>query len=174
MSKKDLGLIVALVLVIIGIAAAGFFARQKAALPGTGGTTQTATSTNERPAVPEIIPAFTPEVPKNAALTPPAVDIKPDPGETKRQGFYGVKATKNGYDPAVLTVGRGNIVTIDFTAVDNAYDMFSESFGFYITAPKGETKQISFKAGTVGSFLFECRDHCPSGGKIQGQLIVIP
>lgn len=172
MSKKDITLIAVLVLVILGIIIAGLMRGEKT--PLIENETGVTPSGNIETKLPDVIPSFTPEIPKNAILTPPKVDIKPDPGTTKRQGFYEVKATKDGYVPNALTVGLGNIVTIDFTAVDSAYDMFSESFGFYITALKGDTKQISFKAGTVGSFLFECRDHCPSGKKIQGQLIVIP
>lgn len=172
MSKKDLALIVVLAVIIVGIIVAGIISRTEqkeegATLEGAGVETETATGEKQ-------IPIFTPEVPKDAVLTPPKVDIKPDSGTTKRQGFYEIKATKDGYVPNSLTVGQGNIVTIDFTSEGTQYDMFSESFGFYVTAPRNDTKQISFKAGTVGTFLFECKDFCPSGKKIQGQMIVIP
>ena len=172
MSKKDIVLIVVLALIVVGIIIAGIMSRSEQAPTGVVQPT-TEEKTENVPGKTQI-PSFTPEIPKNAVLTPPKVDIRPDPGETKRQGFYEVKANKDGYAPSSLTVGRGNIVTIDFTSEDAQYDIFSESFGFYVTAPRGDTKQISFKAGTVGSFLFECRDFCPSGKKIQGQLIVIP
>lgn len=171
MNTRDLALIGVLLIVIAGIVVAGFMFQSK---DGTLLPAATPQGEDSELPLPDVIPAFTPEIPKDAVLTTPSVDIPPDPGDTKRQGIFSVQATRDGYSPHTLTVGQGNIVTLQFSSADAQYDMYSESFGFYVTAPKGETKEISFKAGTVGSFLFECRDFCPGGKKIQGQLIVIP
>ena len=171
MSKREIALIVVLVIAVIGILLVGLMRDGKTPMDG-GVTTETPEVTPVE--LPEDIPAFTSEVPQDAVLTTPKVDIAPEPGETKRQGYYDIRATEDGYLPNVITVGQGNIVTLNFASVDAQYDMFSGSFGFYVTAGKGGTKENRFKAGTVGTVLFECRDYCPSGKKIQGQMIVIP
>ncbi|MFH0806278.1 MAG: cupredoxin domain-containing protein [Candidatus Brennerbacteria bacterium] len=120
---------------------------------------------------------FTSEVPESAVLTTPTqtIEIVNQPGERPGVKFriFQIVANRNGYTPSSLTVNRGDTVEINLNADGESYDMFSSSAGFYASAAPNAPGKVSFKAGTGGTFLFECRDHCPPGDKIKGTLIVI-
>ncbi len=119
---------------------------------------------------------FTTEVPKDAVETKPKIDvpIESDPEGQQRLGVYPVTVTKDGYFPSMIVVIQGDIVNLELTSQGGTYDIYSPAFGFYLSAPDGETTQISFGAPVVGTFRVECRDYCPKGEKIYGQLIVKP
>ncbi len=122
------------------------------------------------------VPEFTTDVPKDAVETKPSVDvpIESDPEGKQRLGVYPITVTKDGYSPSILVVIQGDIVNLELTSQGGMYDIYSPAFGFYLSAPDGVTTQISFGAPVVGTFPLECRDYCPKGEKIYGQLVVKP
>lgn len=117
---------------------------------------------------------YTAETPKDSAPTKPTETIMLENGNGNQQGIFAITASASGYTPASITVKSGDIITFQLTAQGADYDMFSSSMGFYLSAKKGTTEEIGFKTSLPGTFLFECRDNCPLGGKIQGTIIVLP
>jgi heme/copper-type cytochrome/quinol oxidase subunit 2 len=86
-----------------------------------------------------------------------------------------LSAARSGFNPSSITVNKGDTLNIDFTAVDDDYDFDILYMAFYYPKVfKGTTKKLIFDAATPGTFAFSCRDYCPSGGQIKGQLIVLP
>lgn len=117
---------------------------------------------------------FVPEVPKDATATTPVAAVPSANGGDTIFGLYRISASKNGFSPNLLTVKNGDVVKIEFTSVDGDYDLSIPQNGVSVFSRKGEMKKVSFIVDTVGTFLFECRDNCPSGNKISGKFIVLP
>lgn len=118
---------------------------------------------------------FIPEVPKNATATKPAESFPLKVGNEQTSfGIYSIAIKKDGFSPAEVVVKNGDTVKIEVTAVDGNSDFSIPSYGTYVAVNKGETKTVSFKPSTVGTFLFECRDFCPASGKVSGKFIVMP
>ncbi len=118
--------------------------------------------------------AYSNEVPVGALPTKPASEVPAAANTQAQLGIFDMTVGASGYSPATLTVRQGNLVQIKLTATDGNYDFSLPYLGIYASVNKGETKNISFGATTSGSYIFECRDFCPSGSKIQGALIVLP
>lgn len=120
---------------------------------------------------------FTSEVPKNAALTIPKNEApaSANPELNTKIKFFDLRASRNGFSPSSITVNKGDSLSVDFTAADGDYDLDIPYLGAYFSAVgKGVTKKLLFDTSLPGTFIFQCRDHCPSTGKIQGSLIVLP
>ena len=126
--------------------------------------------------LPDSTSTYTSAVPEDIELseTKLEVPIESDPEAKQKLGVYPIVATRSGYEPSEIVVNQGDIVLLELTSQGGIYNLFSPAFGFYLSATDGKTEQISFKASVSGTFLFNCRDHCPSGKVIKGQLIVLP
>lgn len=124
----------------------------------------------------EGLPAFSPEVPENIKETPAEIseEIKEGAGAGTKLGVFTITASKKGYEPSVLVVTEGDTVGLKFTSLNGRLDIYSPYIGFYLSADEGGEDQLGFIAPTSGTYLFECRDFCPSGKTIQGQLVVKP
>ncbi len=121
---------------------------------------------------------YSPEIPKDVVTTTVGKAEAPasgNPSLDTKMRFYDMKATVRGFSPSNIAVNKGDTVEIDFTAVDGAYDLDFPYLGAYFsTVKKGEMKKFPFDTSIPGTFIFECRNSCPPGGKIQGTLIVLP
>lgn len=117
---------------------------------------------------------FTPEVPEDAVPTVPQHESPAAPNTEAKLGFFDMNVSASGFSPSTLTVKLGNLVQIKLTGVGGTYDFSMPWTGLYQKVNDGETKQISFQTTSVGTFIFECRDFCPVGRTIQGELIVTP
>ncbi len=155
------------IVVLVGIAI-GLFLKKERVAPGEE------TGTQNNPPAATTTPVFSPEVPKDATLTPPVHEAPAAPNVPQTLGIFDMTVAAKGFDPASITVKNKNLVTINLTAADGDYDFSMPYTGLYTLVKKGETKQISFQTTGTGTFVFECRDHCPSSGKIQGTVVVIP
>lgn len=121
-----------------------------------------------------IQPAFSPNVPKNAVESKPQENA-PIAGKENKHGTFDIKVSSNGFDPSSITVKKGDIVSLVFVSVSaDTYDFFMPAYGSHITISPKKENRLDFSANDVGTFIFECRDNCPAGKKITGQLIVIP
>ncbi len=172
MSKKQIVIGLVLVVVLALIVVLGVSQKksgpQVSSRPGGPTPQQTA---------PQPAPGYTPEVPKNAELTPPKLEApaSPNPEDPSKMVFYDLKATKNGFEPSTITVREGDSLRFDFTAVDGDYDLEIPYLGVYFfVVPKGVTRTLSTGTGPAGTYEFSCRDYCPEGKKITGKLIVVP
>lgn len=118
--------------------------------------------------------AYTADVPEDATPTTPDVSAPAAPGSSASLGIFDMTVSRSGFEPSVLTVKFGNLVQIRLRATDGDYDFSMPWSGLYSVVRAGETRQISFQTTNTGTYLFECRDLCPSGKTISGQLIVLP
>ena len=121
---------------------------------------------------------FTSEVPRNAEPTKPSQNIpiqnQPAGSIISNYKIFNVNVTGSGYIPSEITVNNGDVVEINLSASGGSFDLFSQSAGFYISAASGKTGKITFTPSTPGTYSFACRDMCPSGKTISGELIVLP
>lgn len=175
MSRKQIVILAASGVFVALVAFFGFLNRQgifrSGEAPAAGVGDSTAGAGAEAPA------AYSPEVPKGAVETKPQSEIlvQSPAGEVRGAiGTYAITASARGYEPSELAVPLGNAVTVELTAQGGSYDLYSESAGFYVSAPDGGKGTVSFTPSVPGTFLFECRDLCPPGGKISGTLVVLP
>lgn len=173
MTKKQIITIVIAALVVVAILLIGWFVKDS-------GVTQKETEQKETE-MPKInIPegGYTKEIPEEViTITKPESESagSPDPAIKTKLLSYDIKATKNGFIPSVISVGQGDSVSFNFTAVDGDYDLDFPYLGAYFSVVKqGATKSLPFSTNLAGSFAFECRSSCPDGNKIQGVLYVLP
>lgn len=128
--------------------------------------------------IPEAPIEFSSEVPKNATTSKSSIEIpiinKPTGNDINAYKIFTIQVSKNGYNPSEITIQKGNVVEFQLSSNGGDFDMFSSSAGFYVVAKNGVVGKITFTPSEVGTYLFSCRDYCPSGEKISGQLIVLP
>lgn len=165
MNKKQIIIVVVLVVVVAAIIVYGLI-QKKERQPETG-------PAGGQPPV----AGYTPDIPDKATLTPPKNEApaSANPDLDTKIRFFDLKATKNGFEPDSFTVNKGDNVQFDFTAVDGDYDLDFPYLGAYFSVVKeGNMRRLPFDTGLPGTFIFQCRDYCPAGKKIQGELIVLP
>lgn len=114
---------------------------------------------------------YSKEIPKDAAPTVPVVSAPAAENSTAQYGVFKITIDKDGFHPNSLIVVKGNIVKIEATSLDGDYDMWIPKKEMYWAIKKGETKPFTFTALEVGTFLFKCRDFCPSGKVFEGTII---
>ncbi|MBI2279046.1 MAG: cupredoxin domain-containing protein [Candidatus Brennerbacteria bacterium] len=174
MTRKQLIILAALGGFIALVAIIGAFSGRDAGPEGAGPAGSAEEETEGSGAVSLETSAYTSEVPENAVETPPAIEAPAAPGREETLGIFEMTVSRNGFAPSTLTVKLGNLVQIRLTAEDGDYDFSMPWSGLYQKVVKGETKQVSFQTTAAGTYRFECRDSCPAGAKIMGQLIVLP
>ncbi|MFH0712862.1 MAG: cupredoxin domain-containing protein [Candidatus Jorgensenbacteria bacterium] len=171
MSGRQVIILVAVVVIVVAAVVVGVFVRE-----------------DEGPAVPgeeengsvsgisggEEAPDFTSETPVNAELTEAAVEAPAAPGAQEKFGAFNMTVGVAGFNPDSITVGKGDVVQIRLTAQGGNYDFSMPYNGLYVAVKSGEMKQITFGINTEGTYSFMCRDFCPAGKTISGQLIVLP
>lgn len=171
-TKREFYIIAVAVLLLIGLIITGVYYRaHRKAIPAPEGTEFT---------LPEVSVEeleqnkYTPEVPKNAVETKPTTEAPTAPNASSKLGTYDVAMSRSGFEPASITVKKGNLATIYITAVDADYDVKIPYMEMWLNIKKGEKKQFSFQTNTPGTFIFECDTQCPPTGKINGTLVVLP
>lgn len=80
---------------------------------------------------------------------------------------YSVSVAANRFMPDTVIAKEGDTVHVEFTAMDNDYDLVQPDYGFSMKLPKGETKVLEFGAYMSGQFKFYC-PKCggPSAGPV--------
>lgn len=170
MTKRQIAIVITLAVVVLGGIVIGVVTKR----PG-GDDTVTPNGGQEptsNPSLPEV--PYVSEVPANATLTVPVHEAPAAPNVPQTLGIFSMTVSENGFNPDSITVKNGNLVQINLTAKGGDFDFSMPYTGLYTAVGNNETKQISFQTTGTGTFVFECRDHCPSGKKIQGTVIVIP
>ncbi len=73
---------------------------------------------------------------------------------------FRVEASQFSYSPSVLTVNRGDAVTIELVSTDVVHGLYVDSYGLSVQADPGQTKTLTFIADRPGSFRFRCNVTC--------------
>jgi heme/copper-type cytochrome/quinol oxidase subunit 2 len=78
------------------------------------------------------------------------------PAERKIQ----VKAGDFSYTPGVITVNRGDHVTIELVSTDVAHGLYIDGYGLQVAAEPGQSASLSFIADHAGTFHLRCAVPC--------------
>jgi heme/copper-type cytochrome/quinol oxidase subunit 2 len=177
MDKKQM--IAMTVAIVFLVAIIFFFILNKGGLPVQNAPRVASTAPNNTSTA-SIIPGidkFSPVIPQGATLTPPKAEApaSANPSLDTKIRTFNLKATRDGFVPKSITVNSGDTVVVDFTAADGDYDLDIPYLGAYFKMVKqGTMTHLPFDTNLAGTFNFLCRDFCPAGKVIQGQLIVLP
>jgi len=117
---------------------------------------------------------FAPEVPKAAPETKPQTEAPAAPGSSNKFNSYAITISASGFNPDMISVKKGTTVQLKLKAQGGTYDASIPYLGLYQKINPGEEKMITVTINTPGTYLIECRDFCPAGKKIKGELVVIP
>jgi len=184
MNRKQIIIILVLAVFVVIVIITGLSRQQEGlidlpdfpGLPGGGESknSEEPISLPDELLLPDSTSTFTTEVPQDVELSKPTIEAPAAPNVKEKLGIFDMNVSKDGYDPLSITVKKGDLVQIRLTAVGGDYDFSMPYTGLYTFVLEGETKQISFGVTSSGTFVFQCRDHCPSEKIIKGQLIVLP
>ena len=71
-----------------------------------------------------------------------------------------VEASQFSYSPSVITVNRGDTVTIELVSTDVVHGLYVDSYGVSVEADPGQSKTLTFIANRSGSFRIRCNITC--------------
>lgn len=71
-----------------------------------------------------------------------------------------VEASQFSYSPSVISVNRGDTVTIELVSTDVVHGLYVDGYGVSVEADPGQTKTLTFVADRSGSFRFRCNVTC--------------
>lgn len=125
-----------------------------------------------REEVPEniVVPEVGAEVEEDVAVPQTVAETTPG-AETKLRHFE-IKAENNLYTPSTIIVNKGDLIDIEFKAVDKKYDFVLPDYGIEQVAEPGQRKFINFQAVNEGKFLFYSDLYGGPEGEMKGYIIV--
>ena len=71
-----------------------------------------------------------------------------------------IEAGQFSYSPSVVTVNRGDTVTLELVSTDVVHGLYVDGYGLSVQADPGQTKTLTFVADQEGSFRFRCNVTC--------------
>jgi len=145
-------------------------------------TSEPTINTEPPPAPPEPSPASPKSSPVPAEtssskleLTPPDQIYQLREGSDAKFRVFNITISKDGFKPNKIVVNQGDGVQFNLRALDGTYDLYIRTPRSYIeNIEAGKLSQIGFEVSRAGTFGFQCRDKCPSGGLITGEIVVLP
>jgi heme/copper-type cytochrome/quinol oxidase subunit 2 len=110
----------------------------------------------------------------DADVAVPINEAPANPTSDSKSLEYVIKAQKGEFLPSEIIVNLGDLIKINFTAVDKDYHFTQPDFGFDEKISRGTTKTISLSANAVGKFKFYCSS-CggPDNGPF-GYILITP
>ncbi len=86
---------------------------------------------------------------------------------------FNLKAKKFSFEPATITVTKGETVKLTITSEDTTHGFALSDFNAFATIEAGKTANVQFVADKAGTFSFFCSVFCGGGhGDMKGSLIV--
>jgi len=71
-----------------------------------------------------------------------------------------VKAGDFAYTPGVITVNRGDHVTLELISTDVAHGLYIDGYALQVTSEPGQSASLSFTADHAGTFRLRCPVAC--------------
>lgn len=71
-----------------------------------------------------------------------------------------IEASQFSYSPSIVSVNRGDTVTIELESTDVVHGLYVDGYGVSVEADPGQTKTLTFVANRAGSFRFRCNITC--------------
>jgi plastocyanin len=121
--------------------------------------------------VPEKDAELTEEEAEVIAVPKAVVDASAD-SEIKFRSFD-IRAEAGKFIPSKIIVNEGDVVHIDFTAIDKDYDIQFPSYGMKQIAKQGQTKILEFQAIPVGNYVYFCESCGGVDSGTKGNIIVL-
>jgi cytochrome c oxidase subunit II len=138
--------------------------------PSADGTATAGSQAMPSAASPSTAPV--PPIPSAGPIgsVPEATPSSPGASGTVRETVtFDVTARKFAFDPAEITVKKGQHVRLFVTALDVTHGFALPAFGVEEQVPAGKTVQVDFDADRVGQFEFYCAVYCGAGhGSMKG------
>lgn len=106
-------------------------------------------------------------------LTAPDSVIPVSNNSDSKLRIFNIKINSSGFSPAKIVVNQNDIVQFNLTALDGSYDFFLSFPEYHTDVPLNKAREFSFEALRSGRFIFSCRDKCPAGVTVSGELIVL-
>jgi cytochrome c oxidase subunit 2 len=100
---------------------------------------------------------------------------KTDDGAMKasEQKSFAITAKQFSFDPATITVNKGDAVTLTIKSIDVTHGFSLPDFGVNETLTPGKTVTVKFTADKAGTFSYRCSVMCGAGHMdMKGTLIV--
>ena len=89
--------------------------------------------------------------------------------------FFRIEAGSFAYQPAELTVRRGDRVTLELISTDVVHGLYLDGYDLKLSADPGQSQRVTFVAGRAGTFRFRCSVTCgPLHPFMVGKLRVEP
>lgn len=95
------------------------------------------------------------------------------PGAVSSFRSFSISGDGGEFIPEKVIVRLGDIVNINFTAVDGDYDIVFPSYNMSQSAQQGQTKILQFQAISEGAFLYYCSSCGGPDSRASGQIIVV-
>ena len=88
---------------------------------------------------------------------------------------FEVRAKKFSYSPNIITVNKGDVVTITLVSEDVSHGFYLDGYEIEMSVRPGETASLTFTADKTGKFSFRCSVTCGAFHPYMvGNLIVEP
>lgn len=71
-----------------------------------------------------------------------------------------IEASMAGFDPATISVRRGDHVTVELVSTDVVHGLYLDGYGLSVTADPGQAATLTFVADRPGTFRFRCSVTC--------------
>jgi heme/copper-type cytochrome/quinol oxidase subunit 2 len=96
------------------------------------------------------------------ALLALAISFGPAPAgaSAPRTRDLHVAASQYQFSPAVISVNKGDRVTIELVSTDVVHGLYLDGYDLAVTADPGQSASFTFTAGKSGTFRFRCSVTC--------------
>lgn len=112
----------------------------------------------------------TPEAGATPKSTDVAVPVNVSQIGTAAGRTFEIKGENGAFSPNTIVVNELDIITVNLSAVDDAYSISFPDFGVYLKVEKGASARRQFQAYPFGEYVFSCSDVCKT--PVSGKLIV--
>ncbi len=90
--------------------------------------------------------------------TGPADQSEPISGQVDKE--FTIWARQFDFVPAVITVGQGDHVRVNFKSADVTHGFYIDGYGVNVKVNGGQTESVDFIADQAGTFKFRCSVTC--------------
>ncbi|MFA5052717.1 MAG: cupredoxin domain-containing protein [Parcubacteria group bacterium] len=112
------------------------------------------------------------ETPSNESVAVPVSVREAVEGASEQIRSFLVSVEKEKFTPSIVSVNKNDTVHINFTAVDDDYDVVVPDYGLSQRMRRGETKTIEFRAETEGTHVYYCESCGGLDSQAKGYIVV--
>ncbi|MFA4999198.1 MAG: cupredoxin domain-containing protein [Parcubacteria group bacterium] len=114
------------------------------------------------------------EIPENESVSVPVSVTEAAKGVSAKLRTFNISAENGKFIRPTVIVDKNDTVHINFTAVDDDYDMTVPDYGLKQVVREGETKPLEFRAEKEGQYVYYCELCGGMNSEAKGYIIVKP